>query len=360
MPGSVTISANSLNTIHLWARQDNVQVFKIMLTQDPDFVPPPDGMSQSACSIVVPPHIPPNLQQCSNPIELGTFEGTFAEVTAVWQAQGQALVYGTTSRDGNRGAAFPAFGGRFPAIYQNFELPTWMLENTNAILKLDKAVSWRGPGDSFQNSDDILYFGLRRRDANGQFTFDLIPPVQLATGADSPNLDPTFNPPEDWRTFNADLFQGLDPLSFVEPGDEVRAYIYARNSDGTSAADDTAFYLDNISLTFCTTQPEPEITSGTGRLSGRATRFGEPLVGATIWAYATADSDDYEPGPVFKTYSIQDGSYSFYNLPPGQYLIYATITDPNGTFFDDAIRIVGPDEHVRNVNVAIEKVDTSG
>ena len=41
-------------------------------------------------------------------------------------------------------------------------------------------------------------------------------------------------------------------------------------------------------------------------------------------------------------------------MPPGQYLIYATITDPNGTFFDSALRNVNPDENVTNVILTIE------
>jgi hypothetical protein len=40
-----------------------------------------------------------------------------------------------------------------------------------------------------------------------------------------------------------------------------------------------------------------------------------PLPGATVWAYT-------QDGTQHQTVSIQDGSYHFYNLPPGTYTVY--------------------------------------
>ena len=136
---------------------------------------------------------------------------------------------------------------------------------------------------------------------------------------------------------------GLKPLSFLEPGDNVRAFFYSPD-DGQG----TGFFVDSISLTFCTTQPEPEQEPDKGRISGRTQRGSQPLVGATVWAYAFAE-DGSTPGPVSKTYSIQDGTYRFYNLQPGIYLVYAEIVDAGGTFSDVRLVEVRAGTEVRNV-----------
>lgn len=343
MPGSISVSAG-INTVDLWAKEDGARIFKILLTTDSAFVPPPDGMAQSACTIIAQPHIPPLYQQCTNPIRRGDFEGTFLEVDGEWETSSLATVYSTVSYQSNHGAGLPTFGGRKPAIYQTFDLPTWILSNTTAILDLKKGVDLQGTS----NPEDKLYFALRRDSDN----FDLIPPILLATGEDLqpeiPDLDPFDPAPDQWTTFNQDIFAGLNPLSFLEPGGKVRVYLYSPDP-GVN----TSFFLDNVSLTFCTTQPEPPIVSGTGKISGKTQRFGQPLIGATVWAYAYADEGS-NPGPVFKTYSIQDGTYRFYNLPPGKYLVYAQITDASGTFFDSRLVEVTAGGEVKNVILVVE------
>ncbi len=341
MSGAISVTTG-INTVDLWGKEDGARVFKILLTQSDSFVPAPDGIAQSACTIISEPHIPPKLKQCINPIRKGDFEGAYLEVSGEWTTSNLATVWTTVNYNSNHGAGFPTFGGRKPVIYQTFELPTWILSDTTAFLKVRKGVDLQGTS----NPEDKLYFALRRESDN----FNLVPPILLADGqnrtGDSPpipDLDPFDPKPEQWTLFDQDLFAGLNPLSFLEPGEKVRVYFYSPDP-GVN----TSFFLDDISLTFCTTQPEPEIVANTGKISGITKRSNEPLGGATVWAYATTALGG-DPGPVFKTYSIQDGTFRFYNLPPGDYLVYASITDASGTFFATYRATVFSNGEVKNV-----------
>jgi hypothetical protein len=342
MAGSVNINAG-INTFDLWGKEDGARTFKILLTKNSGFTPPPDGMGQSACTIIAAPHIPPKLRQCTELIRRGNFEGTFQQVNAEWQTSGSAVIFSTVAYQSNRGAGFPVFSGLRPAIRQTVQLPTWILSNTTAILKLKKGVDLQGGNNPIT---DVLRFALRRDSDN----FNLITPITLADGVNRttdnppiPDLDPLNPAPNQWTDFNQNIFNNLNPLSIMEPGEKVRVYFEVPNP-----GIDTSFFLDNISLEVCTEQPVPAKIAGAGHISGETRRSGLPLVGAIVWAYATADSGG-QPGPVFKTYSIQDGTYRFYNLPPGEYLIYAQMTDATGTL--SAIRriVVQPDTEVKNV-----------
>jgi len=329
MPGTFNVSAG-INTIHLWAHEDGARVFKILLTTTSSFSPPDDGMAQSACSIIAQPHIPPNLRICSDPIRRGDFEGTVAEVTNEWKTENLATAYSTVAYQSNHASAFPVFSGRQPRLSQAFDLPTWVLTDTTAVLNLQRGVDLNYSGVS--TATDQLYFTLRweSEPAPPAAGFDLISPTLILDGVDRtpsiPDLNSGNPTADDWTTFTTDLFQGINPLSVLEPGARVRAYFYTANPGSGSA-----FYVDDVSLEFCTTQPVPTQVSG-GQISGFTRRSGNPLVGATVWAYAYSE-DGSTPGPVFKTYSVQNGSFSFYNLPPGSYLIYASITDASGSFF---------------------------
>lgn len=42
----------------------------------------------------------------------------------------------------------------------------------------------------------------------------------------------------------------------------------------------------------------------------------QPLSGADVWTYS-------QGGQVYHTTSIHDGTYHFYNIPPGTYTVYA-------------------------------------
>jgi hypothetical protein len=327
MPGSIAVSAG-INTINLWGREDGARVFKILLTKNAAFTPPSDGMAQSACTILAQKYIAPLERVCTNPIQRGDFEGTFFEVTGIWATQNLATAYSTVAYQSNHGAFFPVFGNRLPKMSQAFDLPGRVLSNTTAILQLYRAADVNFSGAS--TTTDKIMFTMRweSEPAPPAAGFDLITPTQVVGAFESglPDFNSGNPSNSDWRSYSFNLFNATNPLSAMEPNARVRAYFYT-----PTAGTGSAFYLDNVSLTFCTTQPAPQQVTG-GQLSGFTRRSGVPLVGATVWAYAYSE-DGSTPGPVFKTYSIQDGSFRFYNLPPGQYLIYASMNDPSGSFF---------------------------
>ncbi|HIE39017.1 MAG TPA: carboxypeptidase regulatory-like domain-containing protein [Anaerolineae bacterium] len=78
--------------------------------------------------------------------------------------------------------------------------------------------------------------------------------------------------------------------------------------------------MDDLECNVCTEQPIPDPVPGTASIGGlvRAMLGGvpQPLTGAEVWAYS-------QGGEVYYTRSIHDGTYHFYNIPPGTYWIYS-------------------------------------
>jgi len=71
----------------------------------------------------------------------------------------------------------------------------------------------------------------------------------------------------------------------------------------------------------CTEWPIPPDQPDTASIGGLVRTRGQnnlPVIlpGADVWAYS-------QGGEVLQTRSIHDGTYHFYNIPPGDYIIYA-------------------------------------
>ncbi len=334
MSTTFSIDAAS-NSIDLWVKDGDVKIFKILLTTDPAFKPPGESgegesMSQSACSIIVQEPYPPNYQECVSPLAQGDFEGTQAEVNAKWTSKGRNYNYrGASAQTGRYGALMLSGGNIAPAMYQSFVMPAWLLSDTSAKLNVASRVS--GSDVSFE-----VFFSLRRATDK----FELTTPISLGKGGDLGG----------WVVLaEHDIWGGVNPLAFVEPGDEVLAYFYAaKDGDGATYVD-----LDNISLEICTHQAAPTQESGNAFIGGTVYRSAAPYPGAKVWAYAveTATSN---PGAVFETFAIQGGSYSFYNLPPGEYLVYAQLNDGSGTLSNSVYQTVKAGQQVKNLSLLVQ------
>jgi hypothetical protein len=358
-----------VHTINLWGREDDFQLVQILVTNLPPDEYSPIGsppLGQSACMEPVPPEFPADLQQCSgNLLQQPGFESGGAGNQNPWiyvngSNRGSAYRY-----TGSFGVFLPATDlsgypiDRAPELRQNFNMPDWINQTTTMMLSLKSAVlKTPNPEDpigiTFDSPNDHLYLNLR-----DQTQTALTADVLLANGNDNPptdnranhNIVPPARPDDDFRgvekvirdTNSSEFFGSLLDLQDLG-GKTIQARFFAPNpaqlTPGLPANDasrySTVFWLDDVEIEVCTKQPPPsqETTKGTIKgelqvlLGTRLTR----MEGVTVWAYAIDP-----PGPVQTTYSVNTGfgldNYSFYNVDPGEYVVYAEYTNVDGRVY---------------------------
>jgi hypothetical protein len=130
---------------------------------------------------------------------------------------------------------------------------------------------------------------------------------------------------------------GYNPINFANQ--TLQAYFVSANPASTYS---TEFYMDKITLDICTTQPLPSPINTS--LGGTITVNQARRPGVNVWAYMTN-------GPVFSTYSIQDGSYHFYNMPAGTYLIYAEYWLSGTRFTAQTFATIPPNTVTKNLTL---------
>jgi hypothetical protein len=345
-----------VHTLNFWGYEADFELIQILLTQQPPstFTPSTsDDYSQSACLSPVPPEFPPRLQQCTDVLQNTGFEtGSPALGNFVWVA-GRA--------DGERAdhGAFPypssgsSFGLRLPFerlyvgqpanspwFYQDFNMPDWLIDGySEANLSIFKAVKKEANPPIYidrSSPGDKLYVVLR--DQSG---FDLTTPVELATGADDPQADDLAV--DKWVAQTPDLFDSFIGGELIDvAGDSVRAYFYTELGPGNDADDpgSTKFYVDDVELEVCTEQPEPDAESGTGIISGELSMLSagtlQRVQGVPVWAYKV-------DGPLHTTYTVNtppgQDNYSFHNLEPGVYIVFAQFEDSTGLVFGNSTSV---------------------
>ena len=143
--------------------------------------------------------------------------------------------------------------------------------------------------------------------------------VTICGGVVGPTPTPTPTPqapPEDWRFFNAE-FDSLDLTALA--GQEVDIRFFATQDNDEYG---TWFYLDDVECNVCANWPVPDPEPGTASFGGlvRAQIGGsiQMMTGVEVIAYSRG-------GQLYRTRSIHDGTYHFYNIPPGTYYVYASI-----------------------------------
>jgi hypothetical protein len=309
-----------------------------------------------------PTTFPPNYQQCTEVIENGRLEDPPIPTNATgwvrnednsvvrntgnphWVATGERYAFALLAE------SIPGLGPLSPWVYQEVVFPNWMNDSTTGVLTLQKGVYWV---TGSQRPGDALTFNLR---TSPSISASL--PITIATGADDPN----YPPPSDsdnsrLREVNVDVMPTVigDPTGYA--GQSLQAWFYAPNPSypfGDPNEGDnfqTEFWLDNVSLEICTTQPAPDTIPDTGRVSGRVTRIppGRPpeiVPGTLVWIWA-------EDVPMETTFVIQDGTYSFYNLTPADaYKVYFQYEDADRTYWYLATIDVGAGD-VITLNVTL-------
>jgi len=257
---------------------------------------------------------PPGLQECSELLQAGGFEGNPQRVFTYWRA-GDIGAYQQTGYLQHSGAfamrlhaslgSYPTCAPFNPYLYQTVQIPTEVYTLTHLVVSGWQAIagsltdcSYRGIPDA----DDILYVQLRDNSGN-----PIGSPVAIVNGGVVT---------ETWEPFSVDFTdRGLDVTTLA--GQNVRVHFYGTHDNDYYG---TFFYLDDLSCSICTFWPIPDPVPGTASFGGlvRTLVGGVPqyLTGVDVWAYS-------QGGEVLHTRTIHDGTYHFYNIPPGTYTVYS-------------------------------------
>jgi hypothetical protein len=267
----------------------------------------------------LPDYDAPGLSECTQLLQVNGFEGNPATVSEYWDEGETGPATARTGYQQYRGAfsmrLHSSLGGNFPVcdvldpwISQVVEIPVIapeLLTVTHITLEGYRISGGSLADCSVYNSideDDQLYAQLQ--DGAGNPSALLWP----STGG-----EPT--PPEQWESFSVDFTDDVDLESLGGRDVTVRFY-------GIHDADEygTWFYLDEVECNVCKEWPIPAVEPGTasfgGLVRGMTGAVPEVLTGVRVVAYSYG-------GQVHRTLSIHDGTYHFYNVPPGTYIIYA-------------------------------------
>jgi hypothetical protein len=152
-----------------------------------------------------------------------------------------------------------------------------------------------------------------------------------------------------WEPFSVDFTDDVDVTALKGQQVDVRFY-------GTHDEDEhgTWFYLDNVECEVCTEWPVPEHQSGMATIYGTVEVEGSTRGGVDVWAY------DEGAGTTYHTVTLDggddlfpEGTYHFYNIPPGTYTIYSECWEAGLLFWDMKEATVDADgEQQVNLNLA--------
>lgn len=269
-----------------------------------------------------PPVIkPPGLVQCAELLSVAGFEGNPDTVFSLWKAgdlNGLPGAFQRTSAQFRRGSfsmrlhasngTIPCESSRFqPYVYQTVTMPTEVYTFSTVIVSGYYYVQT----STLECSLGTIY------DSGDVLSANLYP---AAGGAALLPAQPIINggsPSGTWYPVQLGLHTALgNPSTYA--GQSLRMQWNGFNDADVNG---TFFYLDDLSMQVCTTWPVPPDQINTASVGGLVRTRGQNnipvlLPGADVWAYA-------QGGEILRTRAIHDGTYRFYNIPPGTYIIYA-------------------------------------
>lgn len=266
--------------------------------------------------------MPPGLEICHQHLRAGGFEGSPGIISSFWSMGGEGA-YKLQSKS-HAGIAsmrlhaslssyenIPSCAPYSPHISQTVQIPDEVYTMTTVhvrgwrfVANSETDCSYHEPDDrAGPEAEDVLY--LQMKDSSGGNLGDRLAVVNGGV------------PPKTWADFELDVTDVVDPYN--HPGREMQVYFDGyHDEDGT----DTWFYLDDLECETCTVWPTPVPIPGTISIGGEVRVFigGYPRQrqGVDVWAYSQAAG-----GGSYHTVTIQDSTYHFYNVPPGDYTIYA-------------------------------------
>ena len=288
---------------------------------------------------------PPGLVQCEELAYIPGFEGNPATVFEYWKAGGpgafsrtsQAFYAGSFSMRLNASlGVYPCtYNILQPYLYQEVSMPTEVYSISTLVVQAQYQVqksnlecSLDGP-----DPDDVLY--IRMQDLSGA---DMTAPEVITTGG---AISKT------WQTIETDLSTGIDLADHA--GETVRLYWNATHDEDYNG---TFFFIDNVSAQVCTGWPIPDPVPNTASFGGLVSTLGEYnatvlLPGADVWAYARG-------GQVYHTRAIQDGTYHFYNVPAGSYVVIAEAWVSEDLRTATTQITVDPDDRNYSINLLLQ------
>ncbi len=287
---------------------------------------------------------PPGMKECQQLLQKGGFEGNPDRVFEHWRA-GEPLAFqhqSTYFYEGTMSMRLHAALGSYPVcpvlrpwLYQTVEIPAsvgdvYTLTTLHVRGKRLVAESNSDCCTDVIDPDDVLH--LQMQDGGGG---DLGEVKSLASGASAPGV---------WESFEQDVTTDVDLETYA--GQDVRVHFEATQDE--TDYDCTFFYLDDLECEVCTEWPVPPEEPGTASVGGevRVLVSGIPqtLQGVEVWAYSPG-------GQSYHTATIQDGTYHFYNVPPGSYTIYAEVWVGGGLRFATTTVVLSADERNYSVNL---------
>lgn len=276
---------------------------------------------------------PPGLIECHDPLldtRSAGFEGNFNNVFPPWVA---GPVVGSWLRqsvehypsDPSNSLRLATTLGVLPScsplpdpyVYQTITLPSTEVY-THTTLVVRGQILVRAPQSSAENqcctlgagadADDSLYVQMQDSGGTPLTGGD---GLEIATGSTTPDL---------WQSFSVDVTSVVSPVA--RAGQDLRLNIHGIQGDSDGIC--TYFFLDVLECEMCTYWAPPPVDPTKASFGGLVTvvQQGRPQWPRGVDVYA------YSPNGTFQhTQTIQDGSYHFYNLPTGEYTIYAIYQD---------------------------------
>jgi hypothetical protein len=298
---------------------------------------------------------PPGLQVCSgNVLQNSGFENASL---APWSVPGGGVNRNDQQYEGVFAALMHTYAGKHlnPSLGQTFQMPEWIISSTTTInLSLYRCVRDGLAGSGAEPLDELLA-GLR---STGITPTLVTTPTKVADGNTSifgPTCEGSYTP---FAVDLASLIQA-NPEDYAEQTLQLYLYAPGNNQAVCNAAGggvsnpscyETDFFLDNVEVEVCTTQPIPPHEPGKATLGGPLRVFlggaPQPKQGVRVWTYQ-------QNGQLLTTYSLHDSNYFFYNVDPGEYVIYSEYWDGPNLYSAFTTVTVGPDQTRTNLSLLL-------